>query len=255
VDLYALFAQVSGYLAETAGGKTESVNVFVNTQGDADIPQNLADADLSDATTVASLTRQATTEGAFPGPGGCAGWKVHMVVPTSADPLHDLGLRELFSELINQCGGKLVTWTPRWLATSNAALVLPAIPGVQMPSETQAQPTFSFPDTFFNVGSAAVNPAGDLALVQVAAEVLARYPGEQLTCAGSADGTGGSSPSVLALDRVISQARGTAVCDQLVADGVPDALTHAVGLGQTTTVPDPSQRDVRIIVGDDPTGS
>jgi outer membrane protein OmpA-like peptidoglycan-associated protein len=254
VDLYALFAQIAAYLAEAGSGKTESVNVFVNTLGDADIPQDLADADLSNATTIASLTRQATTEGAFPGSGGCAGWKVHMVVPASANPLHDLGLRELFSQLISGCDGKLVTWTPRWLAASNASLVLPAIPGVHMPTEAQTQPTFSFPDTFFNVGSATVNPAGDLALVQVAAQILARYPGEQLTCAGSADGTGGSSPTVLALDREISQARGTAVCDQLVTDGVPGALTHVVGLGQTTMVPDPSQRDVRIIL-DDPAAS
>jgi outer membrane protein OmpA-like peptidoglycan-associated protein len=173
-----------------------------------------------------------------------------MVVPASADPAHDLGLRQLFTTLISGCGGTLASWSERWLEPSGSRLALPPIPrGVSAPKATAARPTFSLPDTFFAVGSAAISAAGHQALASVATAIEARYAGHSLTCEGSADGTGGSSSAALAYDKTLSTARATAVCDELVADGVPQDLTTPTGLGQITTVPDAAARSVRIVIG------
>jgi flagellar motor protein MotB len=250
VDLYASFSQLSGYLAESPSKHAGTVTLFVNTLGDASIPQDLSTADLADPSTVAALARQAVAEGAFPGPRGCAGWRVHMVVPASADPAHDLGLHQLLSTLISGCGGSLASWSERWLEPSGSRLALPPIPpGVSVPKATASRPTFSLPDTFFAVGSAAISLAGHQALSSVATAIEARYAGQTLTCDGSADGTGGSSPSILAYDKTLSTVRAAAVCDELVADGVPQDLATPTGLGQITTEPDAAARAVRIEIG------
>ena len=250
VDLYATFSQLSGYLAETPAKHGGSVSVFVNTLGDAAIPQDLTTADLATPATVDALARQAVSEGAFPGPRGCAGWQVHMVVPAGADPAYDNGLRRLFITLISGCGGTLASWTDRWLVPSNAPLALPPIPaGVTPSAPNQAQPSFILRDTYFAVGSSVISAAGISALKAVATDIEARYPSNPITCEGSADGTGGSSPAVLAYDQTLSTTRSAAVCAALVAQGIAQGLTSSHGLGQTAAVPNAAARSVRIVVG------
>jgi hypothetical protein len=213
VDLYALFSQISEYVAELPPNRNRVVEVFVNTLGDADIPQALTARALPDPGHVAELVRLALSDGAFPGPGGCRRWQVHMVVPASTDSLHDLALHELFTRLIDQCGGVLATWTNRWIAPGGEPLVLPQIPdGVVSPTVGTLHPVYRIPNTLFAVDSSSITTSGQAAFVRVATDILTRYSGRAFTCTGSADGTGGSSPAVLAVDRELSVARASEVC-------------------------------------------
>jgi outer membrane protein OmpA-like peptidoglycan-associated protein len=128
--------------------------------------------------------------------------------------------------------------------------VLPQIPGgIVSPTVGTPHPVYRIPNTLFAVDSSSITSSGQAALVRVATDILTRYPGLAFTCTGSADGTGGSSPTVLAVDRELSVARASEVCRYLVYQGLSAELAHSVGCGQTTGVPDPARRSVDITIG------
>ncbi len=249
VDVYAVFSQVSGYLSEHPSARHRTINVYINTMVDATTPANLASANLADPATVATLAAEGVSQGGFPGAGDCAGWQVHMVVPATADPAHDLGLRHLLTRLVTGCGGTVASWTPRWIAPAGTTLALPPIPGAQtIPDPGPQVQGWSIPDTLFGVGSADITADGRTALTALATNILAQDPGRPFECLGSADGTGGSSPAALAYDRTLSEDRAAAVCGYLVQQGLGADLARPRGLGQTTARPDPSRRNVMVTV-------
>jgi outer membrane protein OmpA-like peptidoglycan-associated protein len=237
-DLYAVFTQTAGYISEHPG-HYQAINLWINTTGEQLAPVNLSE--LTASSNIHALAHQAVTSGAFPGPQGCHGYQVHMVVPPSGSAAQQQALRQLFSTLVNQCGGTLATWTSRWIAPSGP-IPLPGIQGAEPISHG-----FVLSDRLkdFAVGSAALTPIAKRALSQIAVVIEARSPGQSITCTGSTDGTGSA-----AFDDVLSRQRAVAVCDYLASQGINSQLLHCRGTGKATPVAaDPSLRRVVITVG------
>jgi len=240
LDLYAVFSLTSGYL-KTHPGHYQAIVLWVNTTGDQLVPVNLAG--LTSRSGVAALARHAVAIGAFPGPNGCDGYQVHMVVPPSGSPAHQLALRDLIGTLIAQCGGHLASWTARWIAPDSGVIALPRIPHaiIVMHHHTVSY-TLSDKLDDFAVGSAGLTAAAKAALTSIAADIEARAPDRPVTCTGSTDGTGSA-----AFDLTLSRQRAAVVCGFLAGQGISRSLLRVAGTGKATpTAADPALRRVVI---------
>ena len=122
-------------------------------------------------------------------------------------------------------------------------VALPKIPGAQVvPDKGGASYTLSDPLRDFAVGSAALTPVAEAALVRIAADIEARAPGQIITCTGSTDGTG-----TAAFDLALSKKRAITVCNYLARQGINPRLLRTVGAGKATpTAANPSLRRVSI---------
>jgi flagellar motor protein MotB len=244
LDLYAIFQQTAGYLSEHSV-HYQAINVWINTTGNQLSPVSLTRVTLS--SNIAALARHAVAAGIFPGPHGCQGYTVHMIVPPGGSPGHQQALHELFATLISGCGGNLASWTPRWITTGPEPLALPTIPGVSV-SQHDGVMTYTLSKTLadFAVGSATLTPTADVALDRVAADIESRAAGRRITCTGATDGTG-----TAAFDLQLSRQRATAVCDYLAGQGISPHLLHTIGAGKATpAAANPSLRRVTITTGE-----
>jgi hypothetical protein len=241
LDIYALFEQTAGYLSEHPGHH-QAINLWINTTGDQLTPVNLTR--ITTSSRLSALVRRAVATGAFPGPGSCQAYEVHMVVPPSGSPDHQLALRNLFHALIGQCGGTLASWTARWITPDLGVIPLPHIPGAKI-SPHHGQVTYTLTIKGFAVGSATLTTTAKTALAQVAADIQTRAPGQAVTCTGSTDGTG-----TAALDQSLSKRRAVAVCHYLASQGISPHLLEPVGIGKATpTAANPALRRVVITTG------
>jgi flagellar motor protein MotB len=239
-DIYAVFMLTAGYLSQHPVAH-QAINIWINTTGDQVAPVSLAHVSARD---VAVLVRRATAGAEFPGPHGCQGYRVHMVVPPSGSPAHQLALRDLLTRLIARCGGSLASWTPRWVAPSAGLIKLPPIKHAQ---QSQNGRSFTLSEHLgdFAVDSAALTPGAKTALRQIAAVIDLRAPGQPVTCTGSTDGTG-----TAAFDLALSRRRARAVCGYLAGAGIRGSLLHSVGAGKgSATVASPALRKVVVDVG------
>jgi OOP family OmpA-OmpF porin len=122
-------------------------------------------------------------------------------------------------------------------------IALPKIPGVQVaPHDGGVRYTLSDPLRDFAVGSAALTPVAEAALVRVAADIEVHAPGRMITCTGSTDGTG-----TVAFDNALSKKRAVTVCNYLAGQGISPRLLRTVGAGKATpAAANPSLRRVII---------
>lgn len=242
LDIFATFQQAVGYLSENHV-RHQAINLWINTTGGQLRPDNLVS--LTSSSNLKALARSAVGSGAFPGPGQCAGFHVHMVVPPMGSPEHQLGLRELFTTLINGCGGTLASWTARWIASNPNSLPLPAIPGVHI-SQRGRSLSYTLSEALddFPVGSSALTALAYAALKKIAAEIQARAPKASVTCTGSTDGTG-----TTAFDHALSKRRAAVVCTYLASQGISRKMIRIIAAGKATpSAADPRLRRVTITV-------
>ncbi len=238
-DIYAVFTLTAGYLSQHPVAH-HAINIWINTTGDQLAPVSLAHVSARD---VAVLVRRATAGQEFPGPHGCQDYRVHMVVPPSGSPAHQLALRDLLTALIARCGGSLASWTTRWVADEG----LIQLPPIRHAQQSQNGHRFTLSEHLgdFAVGSAALTPGAKTALRQIAADIDLRAPGQPVTCTGSTDGTG-----TAAFDLALSRRRARAVCGYLAGAGISGSLLHTVGAGKgRATVASPALRKVVVTVG------
>lgn len=242
LDLYAVFEQTTEYLSEHPV-HYQAVNLWINTTGAQLTPVNLTG--ITTSSNIAALASQAVAAGTFPGPHACAGYTVHMVVPSTGSPGHQQAIHGLLAALIHGCGGTLSSWTSRWIAAGPAALPLPSVPGASV-SQGAGVVTYTLSETLadFAVGSAALAPTADAALSRIASDIETRSPGRPVTCTGATDGTG-----TAAFDLTLSRQRAAAVCGYLASQGIDPQLLHPFGAGKATSnAADPSLRRVVITV-------
>jgi OmpA family len=237
LDVFAVFQQTAGYLSEQPHSY-QAINIWINTTAAQVQPISLAG--LSSRTDVAALARRAVHTGAFPH--SCRGYAVHMVVPPSGSPQHQRVLRQLFADLISNCGGRLASWTSRWIVPSGVALTLPPIRGA-----SPGNHSYTLSDMLgdFAVGSAALTATARSAIRQIATDIEVRFPGQSVTCTGQTDGTG-----TAAFDKKLSDARAANVCGYLARLGIPSHLLHPRGTGKAIPAgANPALRRVIISIG------
>ncbi len=119
---------------------------------------------------------------------------------------------------------------------------LPTIPGAQVaPHNGGVSYTLSDALRDFAVGSAALTPVAEAALVRIAADIKTRAPGQIITCTGSTDGTG-----TAAFDLALSKKRASTVCNYLAGQGINPRLLRTAGAGKAT--PTAANPDLRRVI-------
>lgn len=220
-DPFAPVIQVAQYVGATT--RPETVALWLNVTAPAAAgPLALA---LGTGPTAADAARQLIQVGSWVA--SCRDWAFHLVVPSTGDLETDTELREMWADLAHACGGKLASWTQRWLATSPKPMVLPRIPGAQVSADGYTLAG----DVTFATNEATLLPQAVTTLDAVASALVGDDVGVPVIVTGYTDDTG-----TAAFDQQLSTERAQAVAAFLSNRGVSAQLLSAQGCGASDFV-------------------
>lgn len=209
VEVFATLGRLDAALTPEAGG---TVNVVLNLTGrgrDAYAPDGVA-GQVDEV--VAAITADAVLLVR------CDGWQVHVLTPQTTDPAEDLAREQVYRRLVEDCGGVLARYAPRWPVEGEVVEVVelpepPQLRGEAVSHErdaAQRQDTFRLDDTLFDVGSAELRAGSEPVLAAVVDHVRSLSEGWSIEVHGYADATGQPDQNQL-----LSEDRARRVADEL----------------------------------------
>lgn len=237
VEVFSTLGRLEAALTPEEGG---TVNVVLNLTGrglDAYAPDGV----VGQVDEVVAAVRAASIL-----PARCDGWQVHVITPQTADPAEDLAREQVYRRIVEDCGGELALYAPRWPVDGQVVEVaeLPAPPDIQGQAVTherdaeRREDTFRLDETLFDVGSAVLRPGAEPVVDDIVDYVRALPGGWSIEVHGYADSTGQPDDNQL-----LSEDRARVVADDLRRQlTVDDQFITDVGHG---SLPDDGSDEAR----------